>query len=101
MWLNEGRQGADFIAYHIDGNTSIKVQLTGRLTMNRMYNNRDIYITFNQDGRWYLYPHDQLQDELLDLRRMQGTRSWDVEGAYSYPYIPQNLVGHMAQYRLL
>ncbi|MGQ4810161.1 hypothetical protein NKDENANG_03610 [Candidatus Entotheonellaceae bacterium PAL068K] len=46
--LNDDWQGADFIAYHIDGNTSIRVQLRGR----------DIYITFNQDGEWYLYPHD-------------------------------------------
>ena len=85
MWLNDDWQGADFIACHIDGSTFIKVQLKGRLTLDKKYNDKEIYIAFNQDGQWYIYPHDQLQAELLEMGLMSGSTSWDENGGYSWP----------------
>ncbi len=100
MWLNDDWQGADFIACHIDGNTFLKIQLKGRLTINQKYSSKDIYVTFHQDGQWYLYPHDELRDELLKLGFMIGTKSWDEKGGYSWPKIPKNIFDHMAQYAI-
>ena len=57
MWLNNDWQGADFIAVHVDGNTYLKVQLKDRLSFNRKYIGKDIYICFISDGDIYLYPH--------------------------------------------
>lgn len=100
MWLNDDWQGADFIACHIDGNTFIKVQLKGRLTIDQKYSGKDIYIAFNQNGKWYIYPHDALRDELLNLGLMAGSKSWDENGGFSWPNIPKNILEHMDQYAI-
>ena len=100
MWLNDDWQGADFIACHIDGNTFIKVQLKGRLTIDQKYSGKDIYIAFNQNGKWYIYPHDALRDELLNLGLMAGSKSWDENGGFSWPNIPKHILEHMEQYAI-
>ena len=98
--LSDDWQGADFIAYHIDGDKFIKVQLKGRLTIQRRYNDKDVYIAFNQDGQWYLYPHDQLQAELLKMGLMSGTESWEKCGSYTWPRIPKKILEHMNKYAI-
>jgi len=100
MWLNDDWQGADFIACHIDGSTFIKVQLKGRLTFDKKYNGKDIYVAFNQNGQWYIYPHDQLQDELLGFGLMAGSKSWDARGSYSWPNIPKHITEHISRYAI-
>jgi len=100
MWLNDDWQGADFIACHIDGNSFIKVQLKGRLTIDKKYNGKDIYIAFNQDGNWFIYPHDQLQSELLEMGLMSGSKSWDENGGYSWPNMPKNILENMEKYAI-
>jgi hypothetical protein len=44
--LTDDWQGADFIAQHFDGKTFLKVQLKGRLTFDKKYLGKDIYIAF-------------------------------------------------------
>lgn len=100
MWLNDDWQGADFIACHIDGNSFIKIQLKGRLTLDKKYNGKDIYIAFNQNNQWYIYPHDQLQAQLLEKGFISGTKSWDENGKYCWPNIPKNIFEHMSQYAI-
>jgi hypothetical protein len=101
MWLNDDWQGADFIACHIDGTSFLKVQLKGRLTINQIYNGKDIYIAFNQNGDWYIYPHDIFRDELLNnFKLMLGTKSWDEHGSYSWPQVPNRLFEYMKKYRI-
>ncbi len=96
--LTDDWQGADFIACHIDGNTFLKVQLKGRLSMDQKYSGKDIHIAFCEDGIWYLYPHDQVRDELLANGLMQGSDSWDVHGFYSWPYLSIQLKSLMQKY---
>ena len=98
--LSDDWQGADFIACHIDGNTFVKIQLKGCLTFQKKYNGKNIYIAFNQDRKWYIYPHDELQKKILGLDLMSGTKSWDVEGAYSWYRIPKKLEKLMDQYAI-
>lgn len=100
MWLNDDWQGADFIASHIDGSTFLKIQLKGRLTFDKKYNNKDIHIAFNQDGQWYVYPHDILQEELEDKGYMSGTNSWEEKGSYSWSSIPKKLKEHIQKYKI-
>ena len=83
MWLNDDWQGADFIACHIDGTTFLKVQLKGRLTIEKKYNGKNIFVAFNQNDQWYLYPHDEVQDEFLKRGMMSGTSSWEDKDGYS------------------
>lgn len=91
-------EGADFIVCHINGSIFIKIQLKGRLTIDKKYNNKDIYIAFNQDNKWYLYSHDELQLKLLD--KISDSQSWEKNGNYSYPCIPKNLLEYMEQYAI-
>ena len=63
--LTDDWQGADFIAQHIDGETFMKVQLKSRLAFNKKYCGKNIYIAFSQDFDWYLYPHDEILEQVL------------------------------------
>lgn len=58
--LSDDWQGADFLAYHKDGDQTLKVQLKSRCTVDPKYLGKDIYIAFPSRGAWYLIPHDTL-----------------------------------------
>jgi hypothetical protein len=73
--------GADFIAQHIDG-PFLKVQLMGRLSFNKKYSGKNLFICFPQSEIWYLYPHDELLKQNLNMRLM-GREFWKVHGSYS------------------
>jgi len=79
--------GADFycIGRHCDLGQSIKVQQKGRLTFDKKYMGKNIYIAFHdkKSDTYYLYPHDELLKKLLDLGYFTGTSSWDKKGGYS------------------
>ena len=98
--LSDDWQGADFIACHIDGNSYIKVQLKGRLSIDKKYNGKEVYIAFKENNQWYFYPHDKLCDELLDMGLMSGTLSWDQRGSYNWSGLTKKLSEHMAQYTI-
>jgi hypothetical protein len=98
--LTDDWQGADFIACHIDGTTFLKVQLKGRLTVEQKYSGKDIHVAFRDTETWYLYPHDELRDKLLESRLMAGSKSWDERGGYSWPQLSQQLRDIMAQYAI-
>lgn len=50
--LQDDWLGADFLAYHKDGSQTLRVQLKGRVTIDKKYLERDLYITFpfQEDG---------------------------------------------------
>ena len=50
--LTDDWQGADFIAIHIDGSTFLKIQLKGRISFDKKYQNKDIWICFPYNGDW-------------------------------------------------
>jgi hypothetical protein len=83
MRLSADWQGADFIAQHIDGQTFLRVQLKSRLTVQKKYQGKDIYIAFPDAGHWYLYPHDELLQKLLQTTNIPNTDSWTTSGGYS------------------
>jgi hypothetical protein len=64
MWLNNDWEGADFIAVHVDGITTLKVQLKARLYFDAKYMDKNIYICFREDNEVYLYPHDELLEHI-------------------------------------
>jgi hypothetical protein len=60
--LSNDWNGADFLAQDRDGKTFFKVQLKSRLTFDKKYIEKDIYVCFRdyESGCWYLYDHDEL-----------------------------------------
>ena len=62
--LTDDWQGADFIAQHIDGETFLKVQLKGRMSIAKKYIGKNLHIGFPYEGSWYLFPHDEVAEHL-------------------------------------
>ncbi|MEM9426631.1 MAG: hypothetical protein AAGA06_08000 [Pseudomonadota bacterium] len=82
--LSDDWNGADFLACHNNGVDVLRVQLKGRFTLDRTkYEGKAIHIAFLQEGRCYLFPHDEMQRKVLKAGKFQGTKSWDEGGAYS------------------
>jgi hypothetical protein len=98
--LTSDWRGADFIAQHIDGTTFLKVQLKGRLTVGRKYQGRDLYVAFRRGEQWYLFPHDEVLEEILKITAVSTTKSWLDRGGYSFPTLSKKLRQILEPYRL-
>jgi hypothetical protein len=96
--LSDDWNGADFIACHVDGNRFLKVQLKGRLTLQKKYIGKDIYIAFHYKGDWYLCPHDEVKDLLYNQGSMMGSVSWEKNGGYSWGHISVHILGILKRY---
>ncbi|PUE41036.1 hypothetical protein [Limnohabitans sp. Hippo3] len=70
--------GADFLAQHLDGDW-LKIQLKGRITIDPKYENKEIFIMFEdkKTNCWYLYPHDKLVDY---CRKNHPTKAFSAKG---------------------
>lgn len=88
MRVTDDWQGADFIACHIDGEQFLKVQLKGRLTLDRKYEGKDIHIAFRHHDQCYVYPHDVMIHEVERLGKINGSKSWSEHRSYSWPQPP-------------
>ena len=80
--LDDDWQGADFLAYHKDGSTTLKVQLKSRATICRKYLGKDLYLAFPAAGRWYLLPHDELVRIAEETTDWLLSPSWTDGGLY-------------------
>jgi hypothetical protein len=90
--LSDDWQGADFIAVHIDGDTFLRVQLKGRLSFAKMYLGRGLHIAFQENGLWYLYPHDELLSVIIESTgTIIESESWVKSGGYSFKYLSVKL----------
>ena len=84
--LTNDTHGADFLLQHVDTSREIvKVQLKGRWTVNKNYQNKNLYIAFRKNNKFYLCPHDQLLDFLLNKKKksIKNTSSWLKDGHYN------------------
>ena len=97
MWLNNDWQGADFIAIHADGITSLKVQLKGRLSFCQKYRGKNIYIAFISGGELYLYPHDEILDQ---IENKISDKTWLAKGTWSTPYPTSEQRNILQKYKL-
>lgn len=98
--LQDDWQGADFLAYHKDGSQTLRVQLKGRVTIDRKYLGRDLYIAFPfGEGVWYLVPHDELVRQIGEHTNWLNTPSWK-RGAYSSVSLNPQLRDALEPYKL-
>jgi frataxin-like iron-binding protein CyaY len=84
-------QGADFLAYHIDGTTTLKVQLKSRITINKKYLAKEIWIAFPHNGFWYLVEHESLVAKIGECTDWLQSPSWQTANEYSSVSINQKL----------
>ncbi len=100
LWLNDDWQGADFIANHVDGEVFLKVQLKGRLTLDKKYRGKNIFVVFRENNQWYLYPHDEMMKKLLKKGFMKGAKAWDEKGNYSWARVPKTILTILNSYKI-
>lgn len=102
VWLNDDWQGADFMANHINGQRTLRVQLKSRVTIDRKYIGKNIYIAFRHNGDTYLYPHDEVMQLLFKIMpRTAARQSWGRKGKFSWPNpMPKGLEQILAKYKL-
>lgn len=86
--LSDDWQGADFIACHISGDVFLKVQLKGRLTLDRKYMGKEVHVAFFGGGACFIYPHDAFLQAALDQDKINDSASWRDQGSYTWPGIP-------------
>ncbi len=98
--LSDDWQGADFIACHIDGETFLKIQLKGRLTIDNKYFGRGIHIAFLNGNDCYIYPHDETRDSILARGIINESIAWAQTGAYSWPTPPAWAVEMLSEFRI-
>ncbi len=100
--LNDDWQSADFIAQHIDGNTFLKVQLKARLTFNKKYIGKNIYVCFPYNDDWYLFDHDNLLNIFLEKfsKGMATSISWKDRGEYSWNGLSIDILAILNDYKL-
>ena len=97
--LDDDWQGADFLAYHKDGQQTLKVQLKGRLSTNRKYFGKEIYVCFPIRESWYLVPHDELLERVRWHTNWLDTPSWG-HGGYSSASPSRKLQGSLREFVL-
>lgn len=84
--LNDDWNGTDFIAQHIDGEKYLKVQLKARLTFDKKYCEKDIFVCFREENSYYLYHHDELLNVFLSKYHatMAQSSSWKKDEKYTF-----------------
>ena len=106
--LADDWQGADFLAYHIDGTTTLKVQLKSRVTIDQKYLGRGLWMAFPHGGFWYLIEHDSLVEKIGKHTVWLRSDSWTNSqpnskrefGGYSSANIKAGLLDSLAEDRL-
>jgi hypothetical protein len=81
--LDDDWQGADFLAYHKDGSSTLKVQLKSRLMIGKKYIGKSLYMAFPVRSAWYLIKHDDLVALVKKHTAWLTSESWRRRGNYS------------------
>ena len=82
MQLADDWEGADFLAVHYLGDSVLKVQLKGRLTIATKYVGKDLWIAFPHGGEWYMVEHERLVEIIGECTTFLESDSW-AKGWYS------------------
>jgi hypothetical protein len=105
--LSDDWKGADFIANHVGGESFLKVQLKGVLTVDSKYQGKDIWICFRRKEIWYLYPHDEYVQWALVNTNIKNTRGWELHadgrvkrGTYTWPNPSKKIMSWLASFAL-
>ena len=88
--LADDWQGADFLAYHKNGSDTLRVQLKGRICINKKYIDKNLFIIFPvresekiRHDSWYLIEHKKLISLIEEHTNWLDTSTWRNKGKYS------------------
>ena len=85
--LSDDWQGADFIAMPFSWQEILRIQLKGRMTFDKKYIWKSLYICFEnkENNVWYVYNHDELLNKILP--QIENTKSWKDVWSYSFSWV--------------
>ena len=96
--------GADFycIGRGCDLGDALKVQQKGRLTFDKKYVGKKLYIAFEHKptNTLYVYPHDELLVEVLSKSNLENTTSWRDKGLYTWNTLSKDILKMLEPYKL-
>ena len=95
IWLNDDVHGADLLALSTEGDV-FKVQLKSRLTFDKKYMKKDLYIAFPERDGFYVYHHDLVLKSFI--KRFNKTKSWNEKGHYSMKMVTNADNKHISNY---
>lgn len=98
--LADDWHGADFLAYHVDGETTLKVQLKGRANIDKKYSGKGLHIAFPAGASWYIIEHDALVELCRRHTNWLNTTSWTAKGGYSVASPSNALLAALEPFRL-
>ncbi len=98
--LADDWQGADFLAYHKDRLDTLKVQLKARLTIDKKYKGKELFMAFPLNGYWYLVEHDTLIEKIGQLTNWLNTDSWVNKGCYHSAAPSVQLMQSLSEFKL-
>ena len=98
--LTDDWQGADFLAYHVNGERTLKIQLKSRLTIQGKYDGKDIWMVFPHKGFWYLIEHDRLVKKIGEYTDWLESISWKDRRGYSSVSINPGLLDSLMENQL-
>jgi len=98
--LADDWQGADFLAYHLDGTTTLRVQLKSRLAIQKKYLEKNIWMAFPHKGQWYLIEHDRLVSKGGKATDWLRSKSWRMDHSYTSVSINGVLLNALAENKL-
>jgi len=98
--LSEDWQWADFLAYHINGKKTLKVQLKARITIDKKYLWKNIFIAFPVWENWYIIEHDTLVEILWQISDRLNSESWLEHWCYSSGKPSLSILKSLEQYKL-
>ncbi len=78
----------------------VRVQTRKRLWLDKRNIGKEIHIGFADGARYYIYPHDEIMDEILATRNVGKTKSWIERGLFHWPSLPKWAVELLAPYEV-
>ena len=83
--LADDWKGADFLAYHKDGNHTLKVQLKSRMAIHKKFMGKDLYMCFPIVKSWHLILHDTLVEIVSQVTpKTLEAESWAKKGFFTW-----------------
>jgi frataxin-like iron-binding protein CyaY len=98
--LADDWQGADFLAYHVKGTITLKVQLKSRITIQKKFSGKDIWMAFPYKGYWYVIKHDRLVTKAAEHTDWLQSDSWQTKNGFSSRSINPELLNSLAKNKL-
>ena len=101
--LIDNWEEANCVARHIHGKPQLKLRILGRLTIDKDYCGKDIYVAFILGNTVHLYDHDRFLRFLKDdkSRTTLTSASWTKNGHFNWPSTPQWAIEFLEEHKIL